>query len=187
MDGNQQKIAIIGAGAVTSHHIKAWQEISGAEVIGICRRDVASDRELAEKFNLYSCTNYEKILNNPDVDVVDITLPSGMHADFGIKAAQAGKHVIVEKPIDVSLEKADALIEACDRAGVTLAVISQYRFMDPVLRMYDLVENGRLGELLQGDAYIKWYRSQEYYDSGSWRGHGNWMAAGHLSIRGFTS
>jgi UDP-N-acetyl-2-amino-2-deoxyglucuronate dehydrogenase len=170
MNRKKIRIAVIGAGAVTPHHINAWQQIPRAEVVAICRRDVANDRQLASRFNLFSTTDYNDLLNDPDIDAVDITLPSGLHAEFGIKAAEAGKHIIVEKPIDVSIKKADALIEACDRAGVTLAVISQYRFMDPVLRMYDIVKKGQLGDLLQGDAYIKWYRSQEYYDSGAWRG-----------------
>jgi len=164
------KFAIVGVGAVASHHIKALRQIEAAEAVAVCRRNEEKAKEFARQFNVDWTTDYQELLEDPDIDVIDVTLPSGMHADIGIAAARAGKHVIVEKPIDVTLEKADALIGACKESGVTLGVISQYRFMDPVQKLYDYVKKGKLGKLIQGDAYIKWYRSQAYYDSGDWRG-----------------
>jgi len=164
------KCAIIGAGNIAAHHLKAWQETEKVDVVGICRRDEQKAKAFAEQHNIQYTTDYQDYFNNPDIDIIDIVLPSGLHADIGIQAAEAGKHVIVEKPIDVTLEKADALIDACKENNVTLSVISQYRYMDGMLKMYDVLEQGKLGKLIQGDAYIKWFRPQAYYDSGAWRG-----------------
>lgn len=162
--------AIVGAGAVASHHIKALQQIKDVQVVAVCRRNKKKAKEIAEKYNVAWTTDYNELLQDPNIDVIDATVPSGLHAEIGVAAAQAGKHIIVEKPIDVTLGKADDLIAACKEAGVTLAVISQYRFLDAMQTIYDYVQNGKLGNLIQGDAYIKWYRSQAYYDSGDWRG-----------------
>ena len=164
------KFAIIGAGAVASHHLSALAQVSGAEVRTVVRRDAEKARELAEKFHVNWTTRTEDILRDPEIDVIDITLPSGLHADFGIRAAHAGKHVVVEKPIDISIEKADALIETCEKQGVTLAVISQNRFTEDMLKLYEILKAGKLGQLIEGDAYVKWYRPQSYYDRGGWRG-----------------
>jgi len=178
------KFAIVGAGAVASHHLSALAQVSGAGVRTIVRRNAEKAREMAERFHVNWTTRYEDILKDPEIDVIDITLPSGLHADFGIRAAQAGKHVVVEKPIDVSLEKADALIEACERAGVTLAVISQNRFTDDMLKLYEILKAGQLGQLIEGDAFVKWYRPQSYYDSGIWRGTWNLDGGGAFMNQG---
>ncbi|MBN1998042.1 Gfo/Idh/MocA family oxidoreductase [candidate division KSB1 bacterium] len=170
MVSGKPRFAIIGAGAVAAHHVKALQQIPGVKIVTICRRDEVKARQFAEKYNLSFTVDFNDILADSSIDAVDITLPSGLHADIGVAAAKAGKHVIVEKPIDVTLEKADLLIQACRQAGVTLGVMSQYRFMDAVQDLYRLLDQKKLGELIQGDAYIKWYRSQDYYDSGAWRG-----------------
>jgi len=93
-----------------------------------------------------------------------------MHADLGVMAAKAGKHVLVEKPIAITLEAADRLIKACDEAGVTLSCISQHRFDDAMIEAHEALEKGLFGKMTFCGAHTKWYRSQEYYDSGDWRG-----------------
>ncbi len=162
--------AIVGAGSVAGHHVEALKQIPEVEVRTIFRRDAAKARAFAQAHGLRWTTRYEDILNDPEIDVVDITLPSGLHAEFGVRAANAGKHVLVEKPIDVTLQKADVLIETCERNEVTLGVVSQNRFTDDMLKLYGLLDSGKLGRLLQGDAIVKWYRPQSYYDQGDWRG-----------------
>ncbi|NOY76678.1 MAG: Gfo/Idh/MocA family oxidoreductase [Calditrichaeota bacterium] len=168
--GKNLTFAIVGAGAVASHHLSALSQVPGAEIRSIVRRNAEKAREMAGKFHVNWTTRIEDVLEDPEIDVIDITLPSGLHADVGILAAQAGKHVVVEKPIDITLEKADALIEACEKQGVTLAVISQNRFTDDMLKLSDILKAGQLGQLIEGDAFVKWYRPQSYYDSGVWRG-----------------
>ncbi len=164
------RVAIIGAGNVAPSHVLGWQQTEGVEPVIVCRRNEAKGREFAQEFGLEFSPDYQKVFQRNDIDIVDILLPSGKHAPVGIEAARAGKHVIVEKPIDVTLEKADELIRECETNQVTLGVISQYRFMDGMQKMYAVLDESQLGQLVQGDAYIKWYRPQSYYDSGDWRG-----------------
>jgi predicted dehydrogenase len=110
------------------------------------------------------------MLKDGNIDLVHVCVPSGLHAELGVKAAKAGKHVLVEKPIDVTLEAADRLIKACDEAGVLLSCISQHRFDDAMIEAHEALEKGLFGRLTFGGSHTKWYRSQEYYDSGDWRG-----------------
>ncbi len=163
-------IALIGSGAVAPHHINAWKQVNDAHVSIVMSEPEEKCREFASKFELECMQDFDAILNNPEIDILDIVVPSGAHAELGIAGAKAGKHILVEKPIDVTLEKADALINACQQADVTLGVVSQYRFMEPTQKLYKYVREGKLGDLIEGDAYIKWFRSPEYYASGDWRG-----------------
>ena len=112
----------------------------------------------------------DALLARDDIDVVSVCVPSGLHAEVGIQAAAAGKHLVVEKPIDVSLAAADRLIDAADAAGVAMTVISQHRFDPGLVELRGLIDDGVLGRLVLGEASTKWYRSQGYYDSGPWRG-----------------
>ena len=104
------------------------------------------------------------------MDAVSICVPSGKHLDLGVKAAEAGKHVIVEKPIEVTLKRANTLIEKCKEKNVQLAVIYQTRFMPEIMKLKEQIEQNEIGEIFMGDAYLKWFRDQAYYDSGAWRG-----------------
>jgi predicted dehydrogenase len=110
------------------------------------------------------------MLKRDDIDIVSILTPSGMHADIAIDAARAGKHVIVEKPMDITLEKAHAMIHVCRDTGKKLTVISQRRFDPSTARVKEDIDNGKFGRMVLGQAAVNWYRSQAYYDSGDWRG-----------------
>ncbi|HPG40806.1 MAG TPA: Gfo/Idh/MocA family oxidoreductase [bacterium] len=170
---NQQaplKFALAGSGAVAAHHVKALRQTGTAEVVRVCGPNAEKTRAFAGSFQIPWTTRYTDILDDPAVEVVDIVVPSGLHAEYGLAAARAGKHVVVEKPIDVTLEKADALIRECRQAGVTLAVISQYRFLDAMQKIYEIKAQGKLGKLLHGEVSVKWYRSMDYYHSAAWRG-----------------
>jgi predicted dehydrogenase len=112
----------------------------------------------------------DALLARPDVDVVAVCVPSGLHAEVAVAAAAAGKHLVVEKPIDVTLAAADRLIGAAREAGVALTVISQHRFDPGLIELRRLLDDGALGRLVLGEASTKWYRSQAYYDSADWRG-----------------
>jgi predicted dehydrogenase len=110
------------------------------------------------------------MIERDDVDAVSLCVPSGMRADIAEACAAAGKHILAEKPLEVTSERIDRIIAAVDKARVKLGCVFQYRFADGPRRVYDAIHQGRFGKLVLGDAYIKWYRSQEYYDSGAWRG-----------------
>jgi predicted dehydrogenase len=164
------RFAILGCGVIAPTHAYCILQQPGTEITAVC--DILPDRaeRLSKAFAGEIYTDYRQMLQRKDIDVVSICTPSGMHAEMAIAAAQAGKHVIVEKPIDVSLEKADRLIAACRSARVSLACISQHRFDPAVVDLKAAILAGRLGQLNFSGSYTQWYRSQEYYDSGDWRG-----------------
>ncbi|MFZ0216102.1 MAG: Gfo/Idh/MocA family oxidoreductase [Candidatus Dormiibacterota bacterium] len=162
--------AIVGCGVIAPTHARAIQALPNAHLVAAV--DVVADkaRRLTDDFGGDPETDLDRVLARPDVDVVSVCVPSGLHAEIGCRAAAAGKHVLVEKPIDITLEAADRLIAAAKRSGVKLSVVSQYRFSPGVQQVRSLIDEGRLGRLILGDAIVKWYRSQAYYDSGDWRG-----------------
>ena len=161
---------IIGCGMIANFHAKAIRDIKGAELVGCYNRTAPKAEKLAGEFGGEVYTDLEAMLRREDLDVVTICSPSGAHMEPCVAAAKAGKHVIVEKPLDVTLLRCDAMIEACETAGVKLATIFPSRFHRSSQLMKQAVDEGRFGKLALGDAYVKWFRTQEYYDSGAWRG-----------------
>jgi UDP-N-acetyl-2-amino-2-deoxyglucuronate dehydrogenase len=162
--------AIVGGGVIGPTHAAAFDALPNVRLLAVVDEDVRRARDLAAPYGAEATDDLDGVLARPDVDVVSVCVPSGRHAEIGVRAAAAGKHVVVEKPLEVTLEAADRLIEATRAAGVKLATISQHRFDPGVRRMKELIESGRLGRLVLGDAFVKWYRTQQYYDSGAWRG-----------------
>lgn len=164
------RCGVVGLGAIGPLHLAAIENIGNAEVAAVCD----TVRERADGYaEMYGCKAYYGIgemLRDGGLDLVHICVPSGNHAETGIAAARSGRHVLVEKPIDVTLEAADRLIAECDKAGVLLSCISQHRFDDAMLEARDALDRGLFGTLAFGGSHTKWYRSQEYYDSGDWRG-----------------
>jgi len=162
--------AIVGAGVIAPFHARAISELPNARLVGFVDLQEERAAALGAAFAVDHSTDLDAFLERPDVDAVCVCVPSGRHAEVGVRAAQAGKHLVVEKPIDVTLEAADRLIAACRANGVKLTVISQHRYDRGVRRLRELLDSGRLGRPTLGDAVVKWYRTQEYYDSGGWRG-----------------
>jgi UDP-N-acetyl-2-amino-2-deoxyglucuronate dehydrogenase len=166
-------ILLIGCGVVGDVHANALAELAQrgrASLAGVMDLDAARAESYGRRWDVPWSSSLKEALRWPDIDVVHVCVPSGLHATIGISAAQAGKHVLVEKPIDVTLAAADRLIEACHTAGVGLSVVSQHRF-DPGFReLQAIVTAGGLGRLVLGEARVKWYRSQAYYESAAWRG-----------------
>src|SRR5207248_2785947 len=117
---------------------------------------------------------------DPDIDVVSICTPSGMHADMAVQALRAGKHVIVEKPMDVSLEACDRMIQAEDETGKKLTIISQHRFDAASMAVRDMIVSGKLGKIILATAEVKWWRAQSYFDAVKWRGTWQWDGGGSL-------
>jgi len=162
------RFGVIGCGAIYKVHCDALQHVEGGVLAGVYDIDSAKGAKAGKRYSVPSAGSLEELLQM--VDAVTVCVPSGLHAEVGIAAAEAGKHVLVEKPIDVSVDAATKLIEACEKNGVKLGCISQHRFSESIRKLHDAVEAGEFGTLLAGDAYIKWYRTQKYYDSGDWRG-----------------
>ncbi len=164
------QFAIIGCGRIAPRHAQSLVDLrTSAKLVAVA--DVIESRaiHLAQQFGAQPLTDYRRVLERKDIDVVCICVPSGLHAQIGIEAAQHGKHVVVEKPMALSLADADALIQACERAGVTLTVVLQNRYNPPMQDLKRLVDSGQLGRLLLGNATVRWYRPQSYYEDG-WHG-----------------
>lgn len=161
---------IIGCGMISKFHAKAIADISDASLVACYNRTADKAEVLASEFGGQVYTDLNAMLAREDLHVVTICSPSGAHAEPCIAAAKAGKHVIVEKPLDVTRERCDAMIQACEDAGVKLATIFPSRFHESSKLMKQAVDSERFGQLTLGDAYVKWFRTQEYYDSGAWRG-----------------
>ncbi|MBO0694176.1 MAG: Gfo/Idh/MocA family oxidoreductase [Acidimicrobiaceae bacterium] len=170
MAGREHGFAIVGCGVIGPSHARAIQALPNAHLVAAVDVVEEKARELTDKFGGDPETDLDRVLGRPDVDVVCVCVPSGLHAEVGCRAAEAGKHVLVEKPIDITLEAADRLIATARRSGVRLSVVSQYRFAPDIRRVRELIDGGRLGRPVLGDAIVKWYRTQGYYDSGDWRG-----------------
>ncbi len=161
---------LVGCGLIGKVQAEAVQSIPGARLVAVCGRDGSRTSEFAARFEATPYTDYHDFLSHPEMKIVTICTPSGTHGELGIGAAQAGKHVLVEKPIETTLDRADALIDACDEAGVKLGVIFQSRFLPAVQQIKRTIDQGRLGRLMIGDAYVKWFRAPEYYGPGLWHG-----------------
>jgi UDP-N-acetyl-2-amino-2-deoxyglucuronate dehydrogenase len=166
------KFGLLGCGRIAKRHSELLGNrlIAGAELVAAC--DVQADRAdaMAQRFGVKAYHDPAAMLASPDIDVVCILTPSGMHAEHAVSAARAGKHVVVEKPMALRLQDADAMIRACDEAGVKLFVVKQNRFNVPVVKAREALDQGRFGKLVLGTVRVRWCRDQNYYNQDAWRG-----------------
>lgn len=161
---------IIGCGMIAGFHSKAINDVRGAKIVACYDNVPAAADRLAKSTGCTAYHDLKAMLADPAVDVVTIGTPSGAHMDPAVAAARAGKHVIVEKPLEITLRRCDKIISECEKAGVVLSTIYPSRFHNSSVEMKKAIDQGRFGQLTAGDTYVKWYRTQEYYDSGAWRG-----------------
>lgn len=165
------RFGIVGLG-MGANRAKIASRTPGARLTCVC--DIVEDnaKRVAEELKCDWVTDYEKMLKRDDVDVVGVMTPSGMHADFAMMAAKAGKHVFTTKPMDILVEKCDKLIEVAKAAGVILAVDFDQRYVIANKRVHKAIQSGLMGQVILADVRMKWYRAQSYYDGGSpagWR------------------
>jgi len=161
---------IIGCGMIARFHASAIAEMRGWKVIAGADVHEPSAAKFGKDIGCCAYTDFLKMLERDDIDIVTVCTPSGAHAEPAIAAAKAGKHVIVEKPLEITLARCDHIINACDKAGVMLGTVFPSRFSDAAMLVKKAIDSGRLGRISLADAYVKWWRTQEYYDSGQWRG-----------------
>ncbi len=164
------RFCIVGAGFIGGVHAQALSAIPEAKVTVVCDSDSEKARVLASQVGALGVTEYQEAVRRQDVDAVCVCTPSGMHAEVALAAAAAGKHLVIEKPIEINLERTDRILEAARQAGVKLTCIFPFRFMKGVYLARQAVQAGRLGKLVLASAYIKWYRTQAYYNGGGWKG-----------------
>jgi predicted dehydrogenase len=161
---------ILGCGMIATFHARAIEDVRGAKLVACYDRIPAAADKLAESTGCKAYYDLDALLADAAVQVVTIGTPSGAHMEPAVAAARAGKHVIVEKPLEITLRRCDKIIEECHKAGVVLSTVFPSRFHDAAIELKRAVEQGRFGRLTLGDAIVKWYRAQAYYDSGAWRG-----------------
>lgn len=164
------RFAIVGCGTIAPVHAEAIQRTGGAALVAATSRRPEQAQAFAATRGIEWTPDFTALLRRPDVDVVTICTPSGLHAEVACAAMRAGKHVVVEKPLAITLEQADAMLQTSRETGRALAVISQLRFAPDVQEVHAAVTAGRLGHLLLADLSMKSFRSQSYYDSAGWRG-----------------
>lgn len=171
MNSEKIRFALIGAGSIAGKYVDAFKKVEGASLVGVVTRTAEKAQAFAEKHNIpHWATDMESLFDSADVDAVVIATPSGLHAEGTIKAAQLGKHVLCEKPLDITLEKIDAMRGACKNAGVKLGCAFQFRTFEHNQIAYETIQSGKLGKVYIANAFLKNFRTQQYYDSGAWRG-----------------
>ncbi len=164
------RFAIVGCGTIAPMHAEAIRRAEGGVLVAVASRRVEQAKAFAAARSIAWEPDLPSLLARRDVDAVSICTPSGLHAEIAVAAARAGKHAVVEKPLAITLDQADAAIEAARQNGRALAVVSQLRFAPDVIETKRAIADGRLGRLLLADLSMKYFRSQAYYDSAAWRG-----------------
>ena len=165
-----QKIGLVGCGRIAPRHVDAIDGTDGMELAATCDIKIDRAKEIADPCGIPSFDRMQAMLDEVDLDCAVVCTPSGMHARQGIRAARAGKHVILEKPMCTTLEHADELIRACDDARIRLFVVKQNRLNPPIRLLKRAVDKGRFGQLYSANVTVRWTRPQAYYDQDKWRG-----------------
>jgi predicted dehydrogenase len=180
----QLGIGIVGCGMISEVQADAIRKVPGAHVSAFCDPTRERAEARAAQFGGAVYTRVQDLAEDPRVDVVSICTPSGLHMEAAITAAGAGKHVMVEKPLEVTLERLDPIIAACRQHGVKLGAIFPRRFLASSRALKRAIDNGRFGQIVLGSVYIKWFRTQEYYSASNWRGTYRFDGGGALMNQG---
>jgi predicted dehydrogenase len=168
--GDDVRFGLIGCGAISTQHIEAMQAVEGCRLVAVESRTVERARATGDRWGVPWTTDLDELLDRDDIDAVTITTPSGLHPSQALAALARGKHVLVEKPISLSVADADAVIDEARTRGLTVATVSQRRFEPVVRTLHDAVRAGALGRISVIVAEGLYNRPQSYYDSGPWRG-----------------
>jgi len=166
-----RKFGIIGCGRIAKRHAELLAGgVKGAELGAVCDTDINKAREFGEKYGVAWFGDMSEMMDSVKLDVVSVLTPSGLHCEHVLELAPYGKHIVVEKPMALTLDDADAMISACDRHGCRLFVVKQNRFNVPVAKLREAIERERFGKMVMGTVRVRWCRPQSYYDLDAWRG-----------------
>jgi predicted dehydrogenase len=160
---------IIGAGAIAGFHARAVAESSGGKLIGVASRRLSSAQDFAKEHGLaFATDSVQELLNQPGLDAVCIVTPSALHLEPALAAIRAGKHLMIEKPLDATVEGTDHILREAGKAGLRVGSIFQARFGDAARRIKAAIDGGRFGRMVLASCYVKWNRTAEYYTG--WKG-----------------
>ena len=166
----QVGFGVIGAGMIARLHGRSLQAVDNARLLGFFDLNYSAAEKMAKEFGCRAYASMEELFNDPELEAVTIATPSGMHGKCAIDAARHGKHILCEKPLEITLDKVDAIIKECDKHNCLLSPVFQYRFARPVQLVYDAMRSGRFGRMVLASAQMRWYRDASYYSGSSWRG-----------------
>lgn len=164
------RVAILGCGKVAHLHARAIRNLEGAEMPAVWSRSPSSAEAFAREYGAQPCEDIGRMIRENRIDLAIVCTPHPFHREPAVAAAEAGANVLVEKPLASSLEDCDAMIRACDEAGVRLGVVSQRRFYAPVQRIRKAIDDGKLGSPVLGTVTMLGWRDQKYYEADPWRG-----------------
>ena len=166
------KLALIGCGRIAKRHseLLGLKQIKGAELAAVCDNVFDKAKKIGLLFDVPAYADMDEMMENENIDVAVVLTPSGLHAGHVINLAKYGKDIIVEKPMALTLDDADAMIEACDKNSCRLFIIKQNRFNVPVAKLREAHQSLRFGKLILGTVRVRWARHQQYYDQDAWRG-----------------
>jgi predicted dehydrogenase len=167
---DRMRIALIGCGRISPRHLQAIRSQAALELVGVCDLSIEKARAAAGEGAARPYTSYQSMLEAEKPDVVAILTESGSHARIGVEVAPHVRALIVEKPMALTLDDADQLIETCGAHRTRLFVVKQNRYNPPVVRLKQALSEGRFGKLVLGTTRVRWCRRQEYYDQDAWRG-----------------
>jgi UDP-N-acetyl-2-amino-2-deoxyglucuronate dehydrogenase len=171
---NNKKLnfAIVGCGRIAKRHsdLLGNNQITNSSLVAVCDIDENKSKKLGLSYNIPYYINMHEMMQNEDINVVVVLTESGNHASNVVELAKYGKHIVVEKPMALRLSDADAMIKACDSAGIKLFVVKQNRFNVPVLKLKEAIDRARFGKIFLGTIRVRWCRDQRYYDQDEWRG-----------------
>jgi predicted dehydrogenase len=166
------KFGLVGCGRIAKRHseLLGHNQIEDASLVAVCDIDEEKAKKIGEQFNVPYFTDMDEMMQKESIDVVSVLTESGYHAKHVINLAKYGKHIVVEKPMALTLDDADAMIKACDENGCKLFVVKQNRFNVPVVKLREAMDEKRFGKLVLGTIRVRWSRDQNYYDQAWWRG-----------------
>src|SRR6266496_5845611 len=164
------RFGIVGCGVIGPVHAEAIASLPDAQLVSVVDLNPEKAQKLASQYGATPYTHLQHMLESERVDVVIICTPSGLHGELACQVMRSGRHVIVEKPLEITREAIDEMLRVQQEIGVKLAVISQHRFHPASRQVHNLVEEKAFGRLVLGNVIVPWWRSQGYYDSGAWRG-----------------
>ena len=170
VSSNQIRVGLVGCGGMGNAHLNLAKSLPDIEIVGVCDHRLERAERMGQAQNLPFWTDYPRFLREAKLDALHICSPTGYHADQGMLAAEMGIHLLCEKPLDVSLEKVDGLLELCDQKGVRLGCIFQKRASLGIQAVQKAVAAGEMGRILSCSVSVKWWRTQEYYNKDDWRG-----------------
>lgn len=178
------RFGILGCGMIANLHAQAINAIENAQLVGVTDPVERCAKAFSEKYGVFVYKDYDAMLDDESIDVICICTPSGFHADGALRALKHKKHVVLEKPMALTIEDAEAIKEECKRSNRLLTVISQLRFNEDIQKVKKLVETGKFGKIVFCDLYMKYWRNPEYYTSSTWKGTFQFDGGGALMNQG---